>query len=57
MDVKVYNATGALVSSLNSIHGQSGIQTIDLSNEASGLYHVRMMVAGKQINRTISLTK
>jgi hypothetical protein len=57
MNVTVYNATGSLVASINNIHGQSGIQTIDLSNEANGLYHVRMMVAGKQITRTISLNK
>jgi hypothetical protein len=55
--VAVYNATGAVVATVNNIHGQSGTQTIDLSNEANGLYHVRMMVAGKQITRTISLNK
>jgi len=57
MEVKVYNATGAVVSSLDNIHGQSGVQSIDLSNQANGLYHVRMMVSGKQITRTISLNK
>ncbi|MCB9251422.1 MAG: DUF5011 domain-containing protein [Flavobacteriales bacterium] len=55
--IMVFNSTGALVKSVNNVHGQSGIETIDLSNEANGLYHVRMMVAGKQITRTISLNK
>jgi PKD repeat protein len=57
MNVKVYNATGSLVAEINSIHGQNGVQSIDLSAQANGLYHVSMTVAGKQINRTISLNK
>jgi hypothetical protein len=57
MDVKVYNATGSLVAEINSIHGQNGVQSIDLSSQANGLYHVSMIVAGKQINRTISINK
>jgi len=57
LDVQIFNATGALVTSVNNIYGQSGIQSIDLSNQANGLYHVRMMVSGKQISRTISLNK
>ncbi len=57
MDVNVYNSTGSLVSSINNIHGQSGVQSIDLSNEANGLYYVRMNVSGKQVSRTISLNK
>lgn len=56
-DVKVFNATGSLVLSTGNLHGQSGIQNIDLSNQANGLYHVRISVNGKQINRTISLNK
>ena len=57
MVINVYNATGSIVSSISNIHGQSGVQSIDLSNEANGLYYVRMTVAGKQISRTISLNK
>ncbi len=57
MVVKIFNSTGALVSSLNDIKGQSGVQQIDLSNEANGLYHVQMIVSGKQISRTISINK
>jgi len=57
MTVMVFNSTGALVTSVNNIHGQSGIQTLDLSTQANGLYHIKMMVSGKQINRTISLNK
>ena len=57
LEVNVYNATGSLVSSIGNIHGQSGIQSIDLSNEANGLYYVRMTVSGKQISRTISISK
>ncbi len=57
MDIRIFNSTGALVYSQNGIHGQNGIQNIDLSDEANGLYHVQMMVAGKQISRTVSLNK
>ena len=57
MDVQVYNATGALVAELNSIHGQSGVQTIDLANEASGLYTLRMRTNGRQITRKISVRR
>ncbi len=57
MLVKIFNSTGVLVSSLNDIKGQSGVQQIDLSNEANGLYHVQMIVSGKQISRTINLNK
>jgi PKD repeat protein len=57
LTITVYNATGSLVTSINNIHGQNGIQQIDLSNEANGLYHVRMSVSGKQISRTISINK
>ena len=57
LEVYVYNSTGALVSSVSNIHGQSGVQSIDLSNEANGLYFVKMSVSGKQISRTISLNK
>lgn len=55
--IEVYNATGALVYSLTNIHGQNGVQNIDLSNESNGLYHVRLIVAGQQINRTVSVNK
>jgi PKD repeat protein len=57
MLINVYNSTGLLVASINNVHGESGIQTIDLSQEANGLYYVRMLVSGKQITRTISLNK
>jgi hypothetical protein len=57
MTVMVFNSTGALVTSVNNIHGQAGVQSIDLSNEANGLYYVKMMVSGKQITRTVSLNK
>ena len=54
LEVEVYNSIGVLVYSINTIHGQNGIQSIDLSNESDGLYHVRMRVSGRQIHRTIS---
>jgi PKD repeat protein len=57
MDIMVYSSTGALVYSNNGINGLNGVQSIDLSNQANGLYHVRMVVAGKQINRTVNLSK
>ena len=57
MQVQVYSSTGVLVTSLNTTHGQSGVQTLDLSNVANGLYHVKLNVSGKQLNRTISLNK
>ncbi|MFM9945144.1 MAG: immunoglobulin-like domain-containing protein, partial [Bacteroidia bacterium] len=57
MIVEVYNSTGALIYSVNSLHSQNGVQTIDLSNQSNGIYHVRMSVSGKQIHRTISLNK
>jgi hypothetical protein len=56
MEVQVYNATGALVASINT-HGQNGTQTIDLSNEASGLYTVRTRTNGRQTTRKISLRR
>ena len=57
ISINVYNSTGALVASTNNVFGQSGIHNIDLSNQANGLYHVRMMIDGKQVTRTISLNK
>jgi len=57
MEVQVYNATGSLVAELNNIHGQNGVQTIDLGNEASGLYTLRMRVNGRQITRKVSIRR
>ena len=57
MDVQVYNATGVLVSELNNIHGQNGVQTIDLGNEAAGLYTLRMRVNGRTITRKVSIRR
>jgi hypothetical protein len=57
MEVQVYNATGALVAEINNVHGQSGTQTIDLGNEASGLYTVRMRTNGRNITRKVSIRR
>ena len=57
LDIQVYNSTGSLVAQVNAIHGQNGVQTIDLSNEANGLYSVRMRVNGRQITRKISIRR
>ncbi|MCC6720778.1 MAG: DUF5011 domain-containing protein [Bacteroidia bacterium] len=57
MNISVYNSTGAVVCTNNNVFGQSGTHNIDLSNQANGLYHVRMIIDGKQITRTISLNK
>lgn len=57
MDVQVYNTTGALVAQINAIHGQNGVQTIDLSNEANGLYTVRIRTNGRQITRKVSVRR
>lgn len=57
MDVQVYNATGTLVAQINAIHGQNGVQTIDLSNEANGLYTVRILTNGRQTTRKVSVIK
>ncbi len=57
LDVQVYNAIGALVTQVNAIHGQNGVQTIDLSNEATGLYTVRIRTNGKCITHKVSIVK
>ena len=57
LDIQVYNSTGSLVAEVNAIHGQNGVQTIDLSKEANGLYSVRMRVNGRQITRKISIRR
>ena len=57
LDVQVYNITGALVAEINNINGQSGTQTIDLSNQADGLYTVRTRTNGRQVTRKVSLRR
>ena len=57
IDLEVYNCTGSLVAQVNAIYGQNGVQTIDLSDEASGLYSIRMRVNGRQISRKISIRR
>jgi len=57
INIQVYNSTGALVQTIDGFTAQSGVKSIDLSNQANGLYYVRLIVSGKQITNTISIAK
>ncbi len=55
MDVKIYNATGSLVNSIHPLENRNGIQTVDLSLEADGLYFIHMIIDGIKIKKIISI--
>lgn len=57
LSIQIYNTAGALVYNENNFTAQSGTKSIDMNNLSNGLYHVRVLVSGKQISRQILLNK
>ncbi|NUM31423.1 MAG: DUF5011 domain-containing protein [Bacteroidetes bacterium] len=57
ISIEIYNSSGALVYNESNIIAQNGTKSIDLSNFSNGLYNVRTIVSGKQVNRQILLNK
>lgn len=55
--IEVYNVTGKLVAVIKGDNGKNGIQTIDLSWEASGLYTIKISTNSRTIVRKVSVLK
>lgn len=56
-EIEIYNSSGNIVYKESKDFVQKEIKKIDLESFANGLYHIRIMTAGKQFNRSILLNK
>jgi len=57
LDVEVFNSYGVQLMETKAVSLSNRLHIIDLSNEASGLYTLRIKADGKQINRMISIIR
>lgn len=55
--VEIYTMNGQLVTSLNEMINNKGIVTVDLSNEATGMYTARVLVGDYSVSKRIAVTR
>lgn len=55
--VEIYTMNGQLITSLNEMINNQGIITVDLSNEAAGMYTARIMVGDYSVSKRIAVTR
>jgi PKD repeat protein len=57
LKIEIYNMMGALVKTVDNSKSATAVYEIDLSNNASGVYYVRVQSDDQVINRKVTISK
>jgi hypothetical protein len=56
VNIEIFNGAGQIVTELSQVVNNEAMLTVDLSNQAAGLYIARVTVGGMQVSKRVSVT-